>query len=96
MKIQSPQPVIFHELGPVVEIKISDDLGATYFYHQGPLDKHFVRIWTEEETSWPRETEWNTTYEYGIEDVDMRAVPFTPDREPLESTVTYFPACYSV
>ena len=96
MKIQSPQPVIFHELGAVVEIKISDDQGATYFNRQGPLDKHVVRMWTEGETSWPRETEWSTTYEYGIEDVDMRAVPFTLDREPLESTCAYFLACHSV
>lgn len=74
--IRSPEPIAFYELNAVVEVKVSDNLGTTYFYRKGPLNMHYVRMAGEGEASWPLETEWNTTFHYGEPDIDNRAVPF--------------------
>ncbi len=86
LKLTSSNPHKFHQLDTLVEMKVSDDLGTTYFYRNGPLNEHYQRMVAEGETSWPLETEWNARYSYGRRDIDARAVPFSLNSDPQPVT----------
>ncbi len=91
LRIASPFPVAFHELQAVVEVKLLDELGTTYFYRKGPLNQHYLRMIAEGTSSWPLETEWHCNYQYGDPSIDNRVVPFDPDGVPsLERTIDYW------
>jgi hypothetical protein len=64
LKVSSERPVPFHELDTVVEVKVSDDLGTTYFYRNGPLNQHYSRMVSEGDGSYAKETEWFARYQY--------------------------------
>lgn len=86
LQINSLAPIPFHELDAVVELKVSDELGTTYFYRKGSLNQHYVRMTQQEESSWALETEWDTRYSYGDPSIDERAVPFVSGKSPKQDT----------
>ena len=85
LKVFSSSPVAFYNLDTIVEVKVTDQLGTTYFYRKGPLNQHYMRMSKSGEASWPSETEWNTRYRYGDPEVDNNAVPFKPGIMPNKS-----------
>ena len=88
--ITNPTPISFHELDAVIEIKVIDNLNTTYFYRNGALNQHFIRMKKNKNALYPLETEWATSYQYGIDDIDKRVVPFSSDIMPkLSTTASY-------
>jgi hypothetical protein len=80
--VSSPDPIAFHRLNASVELKLEDALGTTYFYRNGPLNRHYLRMVDDGETSYALETEWNCDFQYGDPDIDDRVVSFDAGKEP--------------
>ena len=85
LELEGELPTDFSEVDAVVEVKILDEMGTTYFYRKGPLNQHFERMSDTGKTDWPLETEWAGRYKFGDPDFDNRAVPFKPNSVPLLS-----------
>lgn len=82
LMLSSPYPVAFHVLDAIVEVKIADGLGTTYFYRKGPLNRHYLRMVAEGESSYALETEWSCVHQYNDPSIDNRVISFDPDRLP--------------
>ena len=90
LKLSAARPARFHELGTIVKLRLRDGLGMTYFYRNGPLNEHYLRMAKANEAKWPNNEEWSGDYEFEDSAVNIRAVPFDPEQDPIASNaMTY-------